>query len=121
MYNTNRDVKDKLNIITNKDEFAMVAFRSEDKDMIDVAKAISYQDSDVTVYSLFKKREEMASSPTQFYDIFRLGLKSKAISKDILLKYAVYAKEKMKDFTIDKELLQQISVEAGVDFGKNNE
>lgn len=121
LYNTNRDVKDKLNIITNKDEFAMVAFRSEDKDMIDVAKAISYQDSDVAVYSLFKKREEMASSPTQFYDIFRLGLKSKAISKDVLLKYAVYAKEKMKDFTIDKELLQQISIEAGVDFGKNNQ
>ncbi len=110
-YNTNRDVKSQINLVNKKDMFAMIAMEMDDQDAIDIAKAISYQDSDVVVYNLFKKREDMKDNPTTFYKWIKSALGGGAISQDLLAKYAVYAEEKMPDFSYDKQMLIDMSRE----------
>ena len=110
-YNTNREVKNQINIINKKDMFAMMAMEFKDQDGMDIAKAISYQDQDVVVYNLFKKREDMKANPTTFYKWVKSALGGGAISQDLLAKYAVYAQEKMPDFSYDKEMLIDMSRE----------
>jgi len=122
-YNEPRSVGAKLNIISNKDIFALRGITSNNKNLEDVSKAILYNDDDVVTYNLFKKRQDMANSPTEFYDYIAEGIVTKAITKKMLLSYGVYLAEKEKelkskgaDFSIDFQILNELARKAGFQF-----
>lgn len=122
-YNEPRSVGAKLNIINNKDIFALRGITSQNKNLEDISKAVLYNDSDVVTYKLFQKRQDMAYSPTEFYDYIAEGIAMKAITKKTLLNYGAYLAEKEKelkskgaDFSIDFQILNDLANKAGFQY-----